>query len=539
MMPNKEFVCDFTEIRTMSSSSLAPASETDSNPNSSSYRDMFSLNEATVASLQEAMATGKLTARKIVELYIARIHQIDKSGPAVNAVIELNPDALEIATELDKEREQKGPRGPLHGIPVMLKDVVDTADKMKTSAGSLALADSIAPRDAFIVQRLRSAGAIILGKTNMNEWCNYRGENEVLNGWSARGGLTRNAYVLGHSASGSSGGSGVAVSANLCTVAVGHDTIGSLTNPSAINGVVGIKPTTGLISRSGMIPSLRSLETPGPMARTVTDAAILLGALAGVDSEDKATLGNESKTFTDYTQFLDPDKLRGARIGVLHNQCDDGTVALFHKALKMLRAAGTVIVNPADFSLPEEHPLLMYEMIRFELKDGLNKYLARRAPNVKVRSLAEVIKFNEANKDLEMPLFGQEIFLQAEGKGGLDSPEYLECLRRLEERREHGGADALLDAQKLDAVVSITNLPAPMIHVTGMLGQSFSPGIRLAGASCSPIITVPVGFLQGLPVGISFFGRKWSEPLLLGLAYSFEQASKCRKPPSFLEEKIA
>jgi amidase len=516
----------------MSALSFAPGSDS----NSSSYHDVFSLNEATVASLQEAMASGKLTARKIVELYITRIHQIDKSGPNLNAVIELNPDALEIASRMDKEREEKGPRGPLHGIPVMLKDMIDTADQMKTTAGSLALADSVAQRDAFLVQCLRSAGAIILGKTNLNEWVNYRGKLPI-HGWSARGRLTRNAYVLGHSASGSSGGSGVAVSANLCTIAVGTDTNGSITMPSSRNGVVGIKPTTGLISRSGVIPSCRSIETAGPMARTVTDAAILLGALTGIDSEDTVTLVNESKMFTDYTKFLDPNRLRGARIGIVHDEFDDGTVALLNEAIKVLGEGGAIIVDPAHFSAPEASNFLSV-MLRFELKDGLNKYLADLAPNVKVRSLADVIKFNEANKEREMPLFGQEIFLEAEAKGTLDSPEYLEALRVWKESIYTAGADAVLDTQKLDAVVSITTLPAP--ETTGKFFPSVrSRTITLATASCSPIITVPAGFVQGLPVGISFHGRKWSEPELLGLAYSFEQASKCRRLPSFLEEKTA
>ncbi len=495
----------------------------------------FDIGEATVAGLQEKLRSGEYTARSLVEKYLARIDEIDKRGPKLNAVIELNPDAPAIAEALDKERRDKGTRGPLHGIPVLIKDNIDTADRMMTTAGSLALNGSIAPRDAFVVQRLREVGAIILGKTNLSEWANFRSSHSS-SGWSGRGGQTRNPYALDRNPCGSSSGSGAATAANQCVLAVGTETDGSVTCPSSMNGLVGIKPTLGLVSRSGIIPIAHSQDTAGPMARTVTDAAILLTAMAGIDANDAVTKESAGKAQPDYTKFLDPNGLRGARIGVarkffgFHEKVD----ALMAQALDTMKHLGAEIIDPAEipttgkFSEPENEVLL------FEFKTDLNVYLERLGPKAPVHSLQEIIDFNERNADREMPYFGQDLMIKAQAKGPLTSPAYLKALKLCRELSRKQGIDAIMAQHKLDALVAPTAGPAWLIDLPNgdhSGGGDFTSPAAVAGY---PHITVPAGYVFGLPVGLSFAGRAYGEHVLIRLAYAFEQATKFRKPPKLL-----
>lgn len=491
--------------------------------------------EEDILALQAAMNAGRLTARQLTERYLARIDQIDRRGPCLNAVIEINPDARAIADALDAERQARGPRGPLHGIPILIKDNIDTGDRMQTTAGSLALVGASAPRDAFIVARLRAAGAVILGKTNLSEWANFRSDHST-SGWSSRGGLTRNPYALDRTPCGSSSGSGVAVAANLCVAAIGTETDGSITCPASVNGVVGIKPTVGLASRSGIVPIAHSQDTAGPMARNVTDAAILLGALAGANKEDPATAESSTQAYSDYTQFLDIDGLRGARLGVLRSACarHPHALAILETAIAALRRLGAEIVDPIEIpALTQiEHP--EFVVLLYEFKADLNAYLAARGDTVAVHSLAEVIAFNERERARVMPYFGQEIMERAQAMGSLDSPEYLaaraQCLRLA--RAE--GIDAVLRAHCLDAIIAITRSPAwPLDLVNGdpSTGCGCSSPAAVAGY---PHITVPAGFVFGLPVGLSFFGGAWQEPTLIRLAYAFEQGTRARRPPRFL-----
>ncbi len=496
--------------------------------------EQFELDEQTLTDLQQGMQSGKYTARSLAEKYLARIEAIDKKGPAVNSVIEINPDALAIAEKLDQERKDKGPRGPLHGIPVLIKDNIDTADRMATTAGSLALVGARPPQDAFVVRRLRAAGAVLLGKTNLSEWANIRSSTST-SGWSGRGGLTRNPYALDRNPCGSSSGSGVAVAANLCAVAVGTETDGSIVSPSSANGIVGIKPTVGLVSRSGVIPISHSQDTAGPMARTVRDAAILLGALAGVDESDPATVDRPRSAAPDYTKFLDAGGLKGAKIGVARNYFGfhDATEAVINRALEVLKHEGAVLVDPAE--LPNQDKVGEPELtvLLYELKWDLNLYLRSLGPKAPVHSLKEVIAFNEKHAKQEMPYFGQDQFLKAEAKGSLDSYEYQEAKARCRRLTRTEGIDAVMDKFHLDALVAPTMGPACLTDlVVGdhWLGGS-STGPAVAGY---PSITVPAGWVFGLPVGLLFFGKAWSEPTLLKLAYAFEQATKFRKPPQFL-----
>lgn len=494
----------------------------------------FALDEMTIAGLQSAMQSGKLSAASITKQYLARIEALDRRGPALRAVIELNPDAPAIARALDQERKTKGPRGPLHGIPVLLKDNIDTHDRMTTTAGSLALKGSIPPRDAFVVQKLREAGAVILGKTNLSEWANFRSSHST-SGWSGRGGQTRNPYVLDRNPSGSSSGSAVAVSANLCAVAVGTETDGSILSPSSHTGIVGIKPTLGLLSRSGIIPIAHSQDTAGPMARTVADAAILLGSLAGRDSRDGATDTSAGKFFPDYTRFLDPNGLRGARLGVVrhffgaHREADK----LVEAALAEMKRLGAIIIDPADLPNHAHFGGAEFEVLLYEFKADLNAYLAGLDSGAPVRSLKEIIEFNEREKESEMPHFGQDVFLKAEAKGPLTDQAYLDALAKCRRLSRAEGIDAVMDEHQLDALVAPTSGPAAVIdHVYGDRdsGGSTSP----AAVAGYPSITVPAGFVSGLPVGISFFGRAFSEPKLLQVAFAFEQATHIRRPPQFL-----
>jgi amidase len=494
----------------------------------------FELDEMTVAQLQEGMDAGRFTAHSITEKYLARIESIDKHGPAINSIIEVNPDALSIAKTLDKERKQKHIRGPLHGIPVLIKDNIDTSDRMMTTAGSLALVGSKPPRDSTVAQKLREAGAVILGKTNLSEWANIR-SNQSSSGWSGRGGLTKNPYVLDRNPCGSSSGSGAGVSANLCAIAIGTETDGSIVCPASANGVVGLKPTVGLVSRTGIIPISHSQDTAGPLCRTVRDAAILLGALTGVDEEDKASTESRGKSYADYTQFLSADGLRGARIGVVRGTFgfSDAVDAVMATALEQLKAQGAVLVDPAEIETRGKFDDSELTVFMYELKADLNAYLARLGPRAPVHTLKEIIEFNEKHREQEMPYFGQDLFLKSERKGSLTSQEYLDALKKNHQLARIEGIDAVMDKHKLDALVGPTGGPAWLTDLVA--GDHFGGGSSSSAAVAGyPNISVPAGFVFGLPVGISFFGRAWSEPVLIRLAYAYEQASKMRKPPQFI-----
>jgi amidase len=495
----------------------------------------FELDEVTVADLQAAMKGGKYTARSVTEKYLERIGDIDKLGPAINSVIELNPDALAIADALDKERRERGPRGPLHGVPVLIKDNIDTADRMMTTAGSLALSGSIAPRDSFVAHRLREAGAVILGKTNLSEWANFRSTHST-SGWSGRGGQTRNPYALDRNPCGSSSGSGAAAAANLCALAVGTETDGSVTCPSSINGLVGIKPTLGLVSRSGIIPIAHSQDTAGPMARTVTDAALLLGALAGIDKDDAITNESRGKAQPDYTKFLDPNGLRGVRIGVARKffGFNDHVDKLMAAALDTIERLGAEIIDPADIPTIGKFGDSELEVMLFEFKADLNAYLARLGPKAPVHTLKDIIDFNQKNADKEMPFFGQDTLIKAEAKGPLTTLAYIKALKKNHELTRTHGIDAVMAKYKLDAWLAPTAPPAWPIDLPNgdsPSGGGFTGPAAIAGY---PHITVPAGQVFGLPVGVSFVGRAFSEPVLIRLAYAYEQATKFRKPPRFL-----
>jgi amidase len=494
----------------------------------------FAFDEIGIDALQEGFARGRYSTYSVASAYLARIKAIDAAGPALKSVIETNPDALVIARELDRERALSGARGPMHGVPVLIKDNIDTADRMQTTAGSLALAGAPAPRDAFIVTQLRASGALILGKTNLSEWANIRSVRST-SGWSARGGRTRNPYALDRNTSGSSSGSAVAVSANLCMVAVGTETDGSIVSPSSINGIVGIKPTIGLASRRGIIPIAHTQDTAGPMARSVRDAAILLGVLAAYDPSDNAQMiagGPSATSGMDYTRYLDVNGLKGARIGVARNYFGfhDGVDAVINDALALMRRAGATLVDPADLPNMDKvgDPELL--VLLYELKADLDAYLQQRGATV--RSLADVIAYNERNRAREMPYFGQDLFIKAQAKGPLSGTEYLEALATCKRIARGEGIDAVMDRERLDAIVAPTDAPAWLTDL--VLGDhSIASSSSAAAVAGYPSITVPAGFVSGLPVGISFFGRAWSEPTLLAIAYAFEQASRARRPPGF------
>jgi amidase len=512
---------------------LAAAREV-SAPASAPAINAFELDEATISDLRDGMKSGKFTARSLVEKYSSRIDEIDKHGPAINSVIEMNPDAESIAAALDQEFKSKGPRGPLHGIPVLIKDNIDTADRMMTTAGSLALVGSKPARDSFVAERLRAAGAVILGKTNLSEWANIRSSHST-SGWSGRGGLTKNPYALDRNPCGSSSGSGAGVSANLCAAAIGTETDGSIVCPSSANGVAGIKPTVGLVSRSGIIPISHSQDGAGPICRTVRDAAILLGALTGVDPRDSATNASQGKALSDYVQFCDPNGLKGARIGVARKYFgfSDSVDALMEQSLEVMKKQGATLVDPADVETLgkfDESELLVF---MYELKADLNTYLAGLGPNAPVRTLKDIIEFNERNRAQEMPYFGQDLFLKAESKGPLSEPAYLEALQKNHQLARTEGIDATMDKYHLDAIVAPTGGPAWITDLVN--GDHVAGGSSNAAAVAGyPNINVTAGFISGLPVGISFFGRAWSEPTLIRLSYAFEQATRARQKPKFL-----
>ena len=493
----------------------------------------FQLEEATIADLQLKMQSGEHTARSLTEAYLARIEALDQDGPALRALLETNPDALEIADELDAERRSGHIRGALHGIPVLLKDNIETADRMETTAGSLALLGARPGRHAFAAGRLREAGTVILGKANLSEWANFR-STASSSGWSARGGQAKNPYALDRTPCGSSSGSGTAVAANLCAVAVGTETDGSIVCPSSANSIVGIKPTLGLISRSGIVPLSHSQDTAGPMARTVADAAILLAAMAGADPTDPATAESRGRLHEDYTRFLDPRGLQGARIGIPREQFfgySEETDRIVESAIDALREAGAVLVDPAALPHAGEYEDSEYEVLLYDFKADVNAYLAGR-PGAPVRSLSDLIHFNEERRADEMPFFGQEIFVQAEEKGPLTEAAYLEALEKNHRLSRAEGIDHVMDEHRLDALLAPTTSPPWTIDLVNGdhgLGGCSTP----AAVAGYPHITVPAGYAFGLPVGVSFFGRAWSEPVLIRLAYAFEQATRARRPPGF------
>jgi amidase len=510
------------------------SAKADSQGNSMASDDSFELQETTISVLREDMQKGRRTSREIVERYLERIEKIDRQGPKVNSIIELNPDALATAKALDEERRTKGPRGPLHGLPILLKDNIDTADRMVTSAGSLALDESRPRQDAFIVKKLRAAGAVILGKTNLSEWANFRSTRSS-SGWSGRGGQTRNPYILDRNPCGSSSGSGVAVSANLAAAAVGTETDGSIVCPSSINGIVGIKPTLGLLSRSGIVPIAHSQDTAGPMARTVADAAILLTILCGEDSQDAATVSRRGKFPEDYFKFLDPRGLQGARIGIARNffGFDERVDRLMEQTLDLLKKEGAVIIDPANLPHSGKYDDSEFEVLLYEFKADLNQYLAQTDPRLPARSLKDLIEFNEKNRDLEMAHFGQEIFLKAEAKGPLTEKAYLNALKKNQRLSRREGIDAIINKHRLDALMAPTNGPAWLTD--WVCGDHSSAGSSSPAAVAGyPAITVPAGFVSKLPIGVTFFGKAYSEPALIKIAFAFEQTAKIRRPPKFL-----
>ncbi|RKS94249.1 amidase [Flavobacterium limicola] len=523
-------------LTTLVITGCTPSSKKDEN--AASFEDSnaaFELDEETIDSLRKKLVSGKYTSEQLVHIYLKRIEAIDKNGPQLNSVIEINPDAVSIAIELDKEMKSGKSRGPLHGIPILIKDNIDTGDKMQTTAGALAMEGNIATKDAFVVKKLREAGAIIIGKTNLSEWANFR-STQSCSGWSSRGGQTKNAYILDHNPCGSSAGSGAAVSANLCVVAVGTETDGSVVCPASVNGVVGIKPTVGLVSRSGIIPISKTQDTAGPMARTVTDAAILLGAMAAIDQDDSVTVESKGKAQKDYTTFLDINALKGKRIGIEKKPQGNNKYinALLDDAINLLKKQGAVIIEIDYLDKINALGQAEFEVLQYEFKDGVNKYLA--TANAKVKTLKEVIAFNKNNEDKAMPYFKQETLESSDAKKGLDDKIYVDALAK-----SFTGSKNILNTvfkeNQLDAICGITMGPACSIDM--IYGDRWGYSLTTpAAASGYPHITVPCGMVYDLPVGLSFFSTPYTEDKLIGLGFAYEQASKKRiKPalkPSFL-----
>ncbi len=536
-MNRRHFLRNSTLASAALSASVVPTFANHTNTNTS-YADNFNLNETTIDALQQAMQNGNMTSADITGLYVKRIQEIDKSGPQLNAVIELNSDALTIAKAMDAERKAGKIRSRLHGIPVLIKDNISTGDKMMTTAGALALTGNVAKEDAFIIKKLRDAGAVILGKTNLSEWANFRSSRST-SGWSSRGGQTKCPYVLDRNPSGSSAGTGSAVAANLCAIGIGTETDGSIVSPSSVNGLVGIKPTVGLWSRSGIIPISATQDTAGPMARTVTDAAILLGLLTGVDSVDSITTESNGKSEKDYTKFLDKNSLQGKRIGIekAHLKGHEGVVALYQKAIQILRDRGAEIVQ-LDI-LKTIHDIknigdAEFLVLQYEFKNGVNKYLA--TANSQMKTLQDVIDFNKKNEDKAMPYFKQETLIACQEKGDLFSKEYKDAL--VTSLSSSKVISDMIADHKLDALCGVTNGLACCIDLINGdydTGFSFSTPAAISGF---PHITVPMGFVHDLPVGISFFSTAYTEPKLLCVAYAYEQASLHRKSPMFKKDLL-
>jgi amidase len=498
----------------------------------------FELDEMTIADLQAAMTSGKYSAHSIAKKYLERIDDIDKHGPMVNSVIELNPDALTIASEMDRERKAGRVRGPLHGIPVLIKDNIDTHDRMMTTAGSLALAGSIAPKDATVAKKLRDAGAVIIGKTNLSEWANFRSSHSS-SGWSGRGGQTKNPYVLDRNPCGSSSGTGAAISANLAAIGIGTETDGSVVCPSNANSLVGIKPTLGLISRAGIIPIAHSQDTAGPMCRTVRDAVTLLDVLAGADPRDPASADSTpllaKSTFHGFTSYLDANGLKGARIGVQRKSFgfNDAVDKVMNECIDEIKRLGATVVDPADIPTQGKFDDTEFEVLLYEFKADLNRYLASLGPSAPVKSLKEIIDFNEKNRARELPYFGQDIMTKAQAKGPLTEKKYRDALAKNHLMSRTQGIDAVIIKNKLDAIIAPTG--GPPWPTDWVNGDHFTGGYSTASAVAGyPHITVPAGYVFGMPVGISFFGRAWSESTLIKFAYAFEQATKARRAPKFL-----
>ena len=491
----------------------------------------FELEEETIEGLSKKLASGEYTSVQLVQLYLKRIEDIDKNGAELNSVIEVNPDAIAIAVALDKELKAGKSRGPLHGIPVLIKDNIDTADKMQTTAGSLAMSGNIVSKDAFLVKKLRDAGAIIIGKTNLSEWANFR-STQSSSGWSSRGGQTKNPYILDHNPCGSSAGSGTAVAANLCVVAIGTETDGSIVCPASVNGIVGIKPTVGLVSRSGIIPISKTQDTAGPMARTVTDAAILLGAITAIDDTDIVTLESKGKALKGYTTFLDVNALKGKRIGIEKKPQGNNKYinALLDEAVSLLKKQGATIVEIDYLEKINAAGQAEFEVLQYEFKEGLNSYLA--TANAKVKNLSDVIAFNIANEDKAMPYFKQETLESSNAKKGLDDIKYTEALKASFEGSKNI-LNAVFKENKLDAICGITMGPACSIDV--MYGDRWGEYSLTTPAAASgyPHITVPCGQVYDLPVGFSFFGKPYTEGPLIGMGFAYEQVSKKRIKPEF------
>lgn len=490
------------------------------------------LEEMTISGLQQGYKKGKYTIKEIVSAYLERIDAIDSKGPALNSVITLNPDAIHIAEELDAEMAEGKIRGPMHGVPVILKDNIDTHDRMPTTAGATALDNSIAPEDSWVAMKLREAGAVIIAKANLSEWANFRASVSS-SGWSGVGGQTKNPYILDRNPCGSSSGSGAAVSANLCMVSIGTETNGSIVCPSNNNGIIGIKPTVGLISRKGIIPISFTQDTPGPMARTVEDAVICLGVLTGVDTSDLKTADSKGNSLADYTAYLNPDGLKGKRIGIFKKATgfQESVDTLFNQAVRKIRSLGAQVV-PIEDDMMNGYEDASFKVLLYEFKDGLNKYLAGLGNECRVKNLTELIEFNKYDS-VELRYFNQEIFIAAEKKGDLNSEEYRNALKKMLKATREEGIDRIMNKNKLDALIAPTGSPAwktDLILGDHFTGSSSSPA-AIAGY---PSITVPMGFVRGLPVGISFFGRAWSEPVLIEIAYSYEQATKHRRAPRFI-----
>jgi amidase len=496
------------------------------------------MEDFTIFELQEMMNEGKVSAFSILESYLERIEQIDRSGPTLNSIIQLNPDAAAVAESLDRERSEGKVRGPLHGIPIILKANIDTADRMATTAGSLALEGSIASQDAFLVARLREAGALILGKANLSEWANFRSTRST-SGWSSIGGQTVSPYILNRNPSGSSSGSAVAVAANLCAASVGTETDGSIVSPAQTCGVVGVKPTLGLISRSGVIPIAHSQDTAGPIGRTVADAALLLGAMTGIDPRDSAAQASAGKSYSDYTQFLDRKALVGKRIGVARNffGYHPEVDKIIEGCLQALKALGAELIDPVNLDVVDKVGETEIEVLLYEFKADLNAYLAGLGPEARIRSLEDLIAFNEGNRERVMPYFGQERLIKAQEKGPLTEDAYLKALETNHRLSRTEGIDAVMQKHSLDAITAPSGGPAHLTdYIYGDYGQEGATS-TLPAVAGYPHITVPAGFVDGLPVGLSFFGTAFSEPVLIGAAYAFEQETQARRVPEYLQQK--